>query len=148
MLLRDDVEFPRIDDRFLMKEHTHRFFDVMDPTLGTKFPAILPVIGGGYPPYNSVGHYNMKAKKPTKYFPGPMHFVQEPVFVPRSETAEEGDGFLIFLVNNYQTMSSELHIVDTTDFSKAQAVVDLPVRLRAGLHGNWVDGQDLELSST
>ena len=82
MLLRDDVEFPRIDDRLSMKEHTQCFFDVMDPRLGANIPAILPVMGGGYPPYNSVGHYNMKTKKLTKYFAGLMHFVQELVFVP------------------------------------------------------------------
>lgn len=51
------------------------------------------------------------------------------------------------LVNNYKTMSSELHIVDTKDFEKAQAIVHLPIRLRAGPHGNWVDGQDLAFAS-
>jgi carotenoid cleavage dioxygenase len=48
-------------------------------------------------------------------------------------------------VNNYELMTSELHLVDTRDFSKPQAIVLLPIRLRAGLHGNWVDGQELEL---
>ena len=31
------------------------------------------------------------------------------------------------------------------DFEKAIAVAFLPIRLRAGLHGNWVHGQDLAL---
>lgn len=69
--------------------------------------------------------------------------VQEPVFVPRSNDAPEGDGYLMALVNNYATMSSELHVVDTKDFSKARAVVKLNIRLRAGLHGNWVDSREL-----
>jgi len=68
--------------------------------------------------------------------------VQEPVFIPRHGSTEEGDGYLLVLVNNYAAaMSSELHLVDTKDFSKPKAVVLLPVRLRHGLHGNWVDGQ-------
>lgn len=116
----------------------------MDPTAGTNFPAILPVMGGGFPPYNCLAHYDFGTGAVEKYFPGPMHFVQEPVFLPRSESAAEGDGYLIALVNNYSTMASELHILDTKDFTKAQAVVNLPVRLRAGLHGNWVDGQELK----
>jgi carotenoid cleavage dioxygenase-like enzyme len=49
-------------------------------------------------------------------------------------------------VNNYSNMLSELHIVDTTDFEKPCAIVSLPVRLRPGLHGNWVDAQDLALA--
>jgi carotenoid cleavage dioxygenase-like enzyme len=51
------------------------------------------------------------------------------------------------LVNNAATMASELHIVDTRDFGRPQAIIDLPIRLRAGLHGNWVDSQDLQLSN-
>ncbi|KFZ24528.1 hypothetical protein V502_00994 [Pseudogymnoascus sp. VKM F-4520 (FW-2644)] len=147
ILLRDDSEFYRIDDRFSMKKHTHCFFDLMDRKLGTDFPAIAPVMGGGHAPYNALGHLNVQTGQYDKYCPGTKHLVQEPVFIPRSDSAEEGDGWLMALVNNYGLMSSELHIVDTRDFSKAQAIVYLPIRLRAGLHGNWVDKQDLGLSS-
>lgn len=146
-LLRDDSEFYRIDDRFSMKKHTHCFFDLMDQRLGTDFPAIAPVMGGGHAPYNALGHLKVQTGQYDKYCPGTKHLVQEPVFIPRSDSAEEGDGWLMALVNNYGLMSSELHIVDTRDFSKAQAIVYLPIRLRAGLHGNWVDKQDLGLSS-
>ncbi|KAF2242272.1 hypothetical protein BU26DRAFT_534830 [Trematosphaeria pertusa] len=41
---------------------------------------------------------------------------------------------------------NELHIVDTRNFKKLQAVIELPIRLRACLHGNWVDAQDVQLS--
>jgi carotenoid cleavage dioxygenase len=47
------------------------------------------------------------------------------------------------LVNNYSTMSSELHVVDTQKFSAARAVVKLILSLRAGLHGNGVDDNEL-----
>lgn len=52
----------------------------------------------------------------------------------------------VALVNNYASMTSELHIVDTRNFKKLQAVIELPIRLRACLHGNWVDAQDVQLS--
>lgn len=42
------------------------------------------------------------------------------------------------------SMSSELAIVDTKDFSKTVALVKLPVRLRTGIHGNWVDDRDIK----
>ncbi|CAN9230154.1 unnamed protein product [Alternaria alternata] len=130
------------------RKHSHAFFDVMDPTLGTDFPNTMPKMGGGYPPYNSLGHLDYQTMAIEKYFPGPTHFVQEPVFVARKgSTTAEGDGWVIALVNNAATMASELHIVDTRNFGKAQAIIDLPIRLRAGLHGNWVDSQDLKSST-
>ncbi|KAH8646222.1 lignostilbene dioxygenase [Xylariales sp. PMI_506] len=141
-----DCEFPRVDDRFSMGKHEHSFFDLMDPTLGTDFPAIAPVMGGGHAPYNALGYLNHKNMALQTYFPGKTHLVQEPVFIPRSNSAAEGDGWLMALVNNYGNMSSELHIVDTRDLTHAQAIIYLPVKLRAGLHGNWVDAQDITLS--
>ncbi|KAF8852896.1 carotenoid oxygenase [Acephala macrosclerotiorum] len=143
IILKEDVEFPRIDDRFSMSKHRHTFCDLMDPKLGTDFQAIAPVMGGGYPPYNALGHFDAKSGKCEKYFVGSKCLVQEPVFIPRSEEAEEGHGYLLALVNNYEVMGSELHLIDTKDFSRVLAIVPLPVRLRAGLHGNWVDGKEL-----
>lgn len=144
VILKHDMEFPRIDDRFAMKAHRHSWFDVMDPSLGTDFAAIMPVLGGGHPLYNSLGHLDHATGKLEVYYPGSTHMVQEPVFVPRGEDAEEGDGFLVALVNNYKTMSSELHVVDTRNFTQAAAIVKVPMRLRARLYGNWVDAKDLQ----
>ncbi|KAJ5317838.1 Carotenoid oxygenase [Penicillium antarcticum] len=132
-------EFYRIDDRFMGRKYSHSYFDLMDPSLGTDFAAIGPVMGGGYPPYNSLAHHDESTGKTEVYFPGCTHLVQEPVFIPRVGSTEEGDGYLMALVNNYRTLSSELHLLDCQDFTKARAIILLPLRLRAGLHGNWVD---------
>lgn len=143
----DDCEFPRIDDRVSGRKHSHTFFNLMDPSLGTEFGTIMPRMGGGHPPYNSIGHLDYQTKSTTKYFPGPTHLVQEPIFIQRKGTdVAEGDGWVVVLVNNYASMSSELHVIDTRNFTKAQAIIYLPIRLRHGLHGNWVDAQDLALS--
>lgn len=131
-LMDKDCEFSRIDDRFAMTHYRHAFFDIMNSAHGTDFPSIGTVMGGGFPPPITV-----------EYFPGPKHLVQEVVLIPRSANAREGVGCLLFLVNNYETMSSELHIVDTTNFSQAQVIVYLPLRLRPGLHGTWVDSQEI-----
>jgi carotenoid cleavage dioxygenase-like enzyme len=66
------------------------------------------------------------------------------VFIPRSQDAQEGDGWSLFLQNNFESMASELAIVDTKDLSKVVALIKLPIRLRAGLHGNWVDAADFK----
>lgn len=66
------------------------------------------------------------------------------MFIPRCATAEEGDGYFMALVNDYESMNSELVILDTRNFSQPVALVKLPVRLRQGLHGNWVGAADAD----
>ncbi|KAL4898596.1 carotenoid oxygenase [Aspergillus ambiguus] len=144
ILQNGNSEFYRIDDRFVTQPYRHCFFDLMDPLLGTDFPAIAPQLGGGYPLYNSLAHLDIDTDKTEVYFLGKTHMVQEPVFIPRRGSATEGDGYVVALVNNYASMCSELHLLDTRDFTKFQAVVLLPVRLRQGLHGNWVDSQHMQ----
>lgn len=144
VLLAKDCEFSRVDDRFSMRNYKHGFFNLMDPALGTEFEKIMPVMGGGHAPYNALGHLNVETGQLDTYFADTTHFIQEPVFIPRSSDAEEADGWLMALVNNYGTMGSELHIVDTKNFAQPQAIVVLPIRLRAGLHGNWVPREDLD----
>ncbi|KAL2844127.1 carotenoid oxygenase [Aspergillus pseudoustus] len=148
VLQADNSEFYRIDDRFAMAPYRHTFFDMMDPTRGTEFPRIAPNLGGGYPLYNCLAHFDNLTGETEVYFPGTTHMVQEPVFIPRSGgSSVEGDGYVLVLVNNYANMSSELHLVDTKDFTRAQAKILLPVRLRHGLHGSWVEGKDLQQSA-
>lgn len=147
IIASEDCEFPRVDDRYSGKKHAHCFLDLMDASLGTDFSTIMPRMGGGHPPYNSLGHIDYDSNTIHKYFPGPNHLVQEPIFIPRKgPNVSEGDGWVVALANNYASMSSELHIVDSRDFEKAQAIISLPIRLRAGLHGNWVDAQDILFS--
>ncbi|KAJ4286518.1 hypothetical protein N0V90_013218 [Kalmusia sp. IMI 367209] len=147
ILSHEDCEFPRIDDRFSGRAHEQTFILVMDPSLGTDFATIMPRMGGGHALYNALAHLNYATKKLAKYFPGPTHLMQEPIFINRKgENVAECDGWIVVLVDNYASMSSELHVVDTRNFREPQAVIHLPIRLRAGLHGNWVDSQELNLS--
>ncbi|PYH76827.1 putative lignostilbene dioxygenase [Aspergillus uvarum CBS 121591] len=143
ILHQGNSEFYRIDERFATQPYRHCYFDLMDPQLGTDFASIAPKLGGGFPLYNALAHFDIVAGQTEIYFPGRTHLVQEPVFIPRGDSAPEGDGYLLALVNNYETMASELHLLDTRDFTRAQAKILLPVRLRQGLHGSWVDRRDL-----
>ena len=65
-----------------------------------------------------------------------------------TEIVAAGDGFVMALVNRYKTMTSDIVILDTQDWEKPVAEIKLPVRLRAGLHGNWVDARDLKKWNT
>ncbi|KAL2820188.1 carotenoid oxygenase [Aspergillus cavernicola] len=141
VIQKNNTEFYRIDNRFSTKPYRHCFFDLMDPALGTNFTEIESRLGGGYPLYNALGHLDIETSETEVYYPGNTHMVQEPVFIPRSKSAGEGDGYVLALVNNYDTMLSELHLLDVRDFKSPLAVILLPLSLRPGLHGNWVDGK-------
>lgn len=53
-----------------------------------------------------------------------------------SREPQEGDGYVMAIVNNYSLMLSELHVLDANNFSKARTIILLPLRLRPGLYGN------------
>jgi carotenoid cleavage dioxygenase len=70
---------------------------------------------------------------------GPGTSLGEAVFVPRGDDADESDGWLLLLVHSAETGNSALHILNADDVEgEAQAVIDLPQRVPAGFHGNWV----------
>lgn len=46
-------------------------------------------------------------------------------------------------VNNYEDMSSEVVIIDCQNFTEHVALIKLPLQLRFGVHGAWVDDADI-----
>lgn len=61
------------------------------------------------------------------------------VFVPRSDSGAEDDGWLIGLVVDMNREATELVILNADDFTgQPQAVIHLPHRIPPGFHGNWV----------
>lgn len=63
----------------------------------------------------------------------------EPVFVPRSADAPEGDGFLMGVVSRHGMNRADLVIIDTQDFAgKPRAIAKLPFDAPKAFHGNFV----------
>ena len=89
--------------------------------------------------YNSCCKANVKTGEVDIWYAGDNIGVQEPVFIPRSETCPEGDGYLIVFLNHFESMLSSLAILDTANLSAGPvARILLPFRLRSGVHGSWV----------
>jgi carotenoid cleavage dioxygenase len=107
------------------------------------FDPSLPFDGAslGAPPFqffNQLVHLNLATGATNAWFPGDAECFQEPIFVPRSAQAPEGDGYLIALLNHLRGEDTELVILDTQDLSAGPvARVQIPVRMRMSLHGNW-----------
>ncbi|MNR66097.1 Lignostilbene-alpha,beta-dioxygenase isozyme III [compost metagenome] len=67
--------------------------------------------------------------------------VSEPVFVPRTADAAEGDGWLLAVAWRAQEQRSDLLVFDAMQLTAGPvAVARLPHRVPFGFHGNWRAG--------
>ncbi|KIW12767.1 hypothetical protein PV08_07954 [Exophiala spinifera] len=137
VILDIPCEFPRIDDRFISKKYDIIFLNVFLPERSDGKKNIFAGL-------NALAMVNKRTGKTEFYYPGDNCFCQEPTFIPRSESAPEGDGWIMSVVEQRDYNVSSLVFLDTREFSKPIAVAELPFRIRAQIHGNWVDGKELK----
>lgn len=68
----------------------------------------------------------------------------EPSFAAGGGDRAEDEGWLLSFVSNLRTGRGELHILDATDLRiPAQAVVEIPSWVPAGVHGSWISDDEL-----
>jgi carotenoid cleavage dioxygenase len=139
-------EFSRIDDRWTTQKYKHFWLAKVDPSRPYDFAKCGPPAGGLF---NCVGHYTwnpddeLATGEEDVYFAGPTCTFQEPTFIPNGE--KEGEGYLIALVNHLDVLRNDIVILDAQNLSKGPvATIHLPLKLKLGLHGNWVDWRDIE----
>lgn len=126
-------EFPRIDERFMTKKYDCLFLDVV---LGTPGKGVIPSL-------NALAMVNTKTGKIEYYNPGENCHVEEPVFIPRHKGSPQGDGWVLAMVERKSINRSDLVLLDTRDFSRPTALIQLPYRIRDQIHGNWVPSEKL-----
>ncbi|KAJ3463722.1 hypothetical protein MRS44_008508 [Fusarium solani] len=135
-------EFSKQDERFLTKPYNHFWQLQMDPTRPYDIQRCGPPAGGLW---NVLGHYNWETEIKDVYFAGPTCTFQEPVFIPREGSKDEGDGYLVAILNHLDVQRNDILVFDALNLSQGPlAVVHLPLRLRMGLHGNFVDQREIE----
>lgn len=122
-----NVEFPRVDERFLGRPYQHAYMNgTVDKQLHTQFDAIV--------------HFNLQTGGQQIHNFGKGSFPLEPVFVPRSLHAQEGDGFLLSYVYRQSGNTSDLVILDAQHVDEGPiAMIQLPHRIPYGFHGCWVN---------
>jgi carotenoid cleavage dioxygenase-like enzyme len=122
------VEFPRIDDRFALRPHRHGWFvsGSANANLGEASDRA------------SIAHIDNRSGETSVWRPEAGDYAGEPVFVPRSADAEEGDGWLLTVVYRGRGNRSDLVVLDALDVTRGPvALVHLSHRVPAGIHGNW-----------
>jgi carotenoid cleavage dioxygenase len=123
----DDLagEFPRFDERRAGLAYRHGWFagnTTSQRELG----------------FDAIAHVDLKTGKrgvyafPTGDVPG------EPVFVPRSGGADEGDGWLVALAYRGAEDRSDFVVFDAQDVTAGPiGLAKVPRRVPFGFHGNW-----------
>ena len=124
-------EFPRFDERFCMSDYRHGWI-VSGNVVDTR---------SGEPRLDGITHYDLKNGKSATWAADPADRCGEPVFVPRSADAAEGDGWVLSVVYRGAEARSDLAVFEATDIAKGPvALAHLSSKVPAGFHGNWRAG--------
>ena len=119
-------EFPRLDERLTGSPYRYAY------TVGTDASSAAT---GTEPLYR----HDLKLGRTDMHSYGTHHVSGEAVFVPRHANAAEDEGWLLSYVYDLTDDSSAVVIVNADDIGgEPQAVIELPVRVPLGFHGNWI----------
>jgi all-trans-8'-apo-beta-carotenal 15,15'-oxygenase len=84
--------------------------------------------------YNALQRVDHESGTTKVYDCGPGRYTSEPIFVPRSATADEADGYVLAVIYDATTELSELMILDAESLSDEIAVVPLRNHVPHGFH--------------
>lgn len=116
------AEFPCLDERFTGRPYRHGY------ARGLAKPDEAA----------SILHYDLSSGSKQAHVLPIGDVPSEPVFVPRADEDEEGNGFLLATVYRAAEHHSDLVILDAQHVDcEPLATVKLPHRIPYGFHGNW-----------
>jgi carotenoid cleavage oxygenase len=122
------IEFPRVDERLVGRRHRWGYAAAI--SLGERADDDSA---------SSLVRYDADTGAAETHDFGPGRSTGEGVFVPAADDAPEGDGWVMALVHDSRRDRSDLVVLSADDFSgEPVARVELPARVPAGFHGNWV----------
>jgi carotenoid cleavage dioxygenase len=124
-------EFPRFDERLAMADYRHGWAVTANATDSAR----------DREEGDQLTHYDHKTGKSVDWRPNRGDRMSEPVFVPRTPDAAEGDGWVLSVVYRAAEARSDLAVFEATDIVKGPvALAHLSSRVPAGFHGNWRPG--------
>lgn len=138
------AEFPRIDDRMTGRKNRYGWFLEMDPRRE------VDMKGGsaGGLVMNCLFLKDIETGAEQHWWCGPTSSLQEPCFIPRTKDAPEGDGWIVQVCNRLDEHRSDLLVFDALEIEKGPiATIQVPIRLRFGLHGNFAPAEEIGLAA-
>lgn len=138
---RDVTSFTRIDERYFTRPNRYVWVQYAD--LDRPFDGKLPD-DPRLRPVNCYGRFDVIDRTMVPYFAGPQNVLQEPVFVPRSADAPEGDGWILGTAHNLVELRTEVVILDAVSMTEVARII-LPFRNAYQVHAIWADRDMLPL---
>lgn len=118
-------EFPRPDERKFGRRYRHAW--------------AIGIVESGFNGAQPLYHHDLETGVRAQRDFGPGHVPGEFVFVPQSDQAPEGVGWLMGLVIDTNNDTTTLFILDPLDIAADPiATVHIPCRIPSGFHGNWI----------
>ncbi|MEP5568622.1 MAG: carotenoid oxygenase family protein [Halioglobus sp.] len=125
-----ELEFPQIDMRYAGQPYRHGWYTTTDGALKSSMEVNQNL-------YNTIGYWDHENNTTATYSCG-QNMVSEALFVPRSDDAPEGDGYLLAVVIDFETRLSSLLIFNALDITAGPvAKAHLSHRVPPGFHGTW-----------
>jgi carotenoid cleavage dioxygenase-like enzyme len=113
-------EFPKTDPRYQTQPYRHGWLLGFDPLR------------------SSIAHVDHATGKTQVWAADANTTLQEPCFIPRSDSAPEGDGYIITVATRIKELRTDVFLLDAQRLAEGPfATLRLPIRLRPGYHGNW-----------
>ena len=137
-LTDDPGEMPTVDPRYLGKNARNIFMGCLNKKLGP-----MMALGPFGPPFNALVRIDTVTGNRSYYYAGETSAPEEPIFIPKSADAPEGDGWIMTIVERRDQNRSDIVILDSTDMGAPVCTIKIPFRLRYGFHGKWVSAAEL-----
>jgi carotenoid cleavage dioxygenase len=118
-------EFPRLDERFAGTRNQHGFYAAH----------VRPARG---PMFDGIARLDLMSGKRDLFVVPESDALSEPVFVPASPRAQEGDGWVLTVAWRGEERRSDLLVLNAGSLAAGPvATVQLSHRVPFGFHGNW-----------
>ena len=130
-------DMPRIAERDMLVDYDVGYYQTFDPSVGP--PLIAGPVGAGF---NTILRLEIGSGKLSRLPMDARSTVQEHVHIPSAQPGHEG--YLAFLVDRHDEYRTEMFVVEAARIERGPiARIQIPLRLRVGVHGNWVPAEML-----
>ena len=119
-----ESEFPQCDPRYVGQPYRHGWYTSPDGELASTLEQNDSF-------YNVVGHYDHETGAVDRYSCG-QAMTSEALFVPASEDAAEGEGYLLSVVTSFETRTSSLLYLQRPASGRGPGGQSAPVPLCTG----------------
>lgn len=129
VILELPAEFARIDERFMTKPYESLFLKV---SIAEDMDGKKNIFHG----LHGLATHSHKTGKTRYFYPWKDSLCQEPIFIPRTEDAAKGGGWVMTLIERRAASRCDIAVIDTRNFEKPVAIVQLPFHMKAQIHWN------------